>query len=134
MSEHRQASQPAVAHNEHKGKTGFRRIRNALFHSFDGLAAAFRHEDAFRQEVVLAAILIPVALALPAGGTGKALMVGSVLLVLVVELLNSAVEAAVDRVSPERHPLAKRAKDIGSAAVFLSLVNVPVIWLLVLFG
>lgn len=118
----------------HKGKTGLRRVWNALFYSLDGLAAAFRHEDAFRQEVVLAAILIPAAFFTPASGTGKALMVGAVLLVLIVELLNSAVEAAVDRISLENHLLAKRAKDIGSAAVFISLVNVPVIWLLALFG
>jgi len=118
----------------HKGKTGLRRIWNALFYSFDGLAAAFRHEDAFRQEVFLAAILVPAAFFLPASGTGKALMIGAVLLVLIVELLNSAVEAAVDRVSLEHHQFAKRAKDIGSAAVFIALVNVPVVWLLVLFG
>ena len=118
----------------HKGKTGLARIWNAFHYSLAGLAAAFRHEDAFRQEAVLAAILIPVAFLLPASGTGRALMIGAVLLVLVVELLNSAVEAVVDRASPEDHPLAKRAKDIGSAAVFISLVNVPVVWALVLFG
>ena len=118
----------------HKGKTGFARIWNALFYSLEGLAAAFRHEPAFRLEVVLAAILVPVALWIPASGAGRALMIGSVLLVLVVELLNSAIEAAVDRVSTEHHPLAKRAKDIGSAAVLIALVNVPVVWLLVLFG
>lgn len=110
------------------------RIWNAFFYSLAGLAAAFRHEDAFRQEVLLAAILVPAAFFLPASGTGRALMIGAVLLVLIVELLNSAVEAVVDRASPEDHPLAKRAKDIGSAAVFLALVNVPVVWLLVLFG
>ena len=103
-------------------------------YSLDGLAAAFRHEDAFRQEVFLAALLIPAAFFLPASGTGKALMIGAVLLVLIVELLNSAVEAAVDRISLENHLLAKRAKDIGSAAVFIALVNVPVVWLLVLLG
>jgi diacylglycerol kinase (ATP) len=124
---------PAVTHPQ-KGKTGLRRVWNALFYSMDGLRAALRHEDAFRQEVVAAAILIPAALFLPAEGLGKALMVASVLLVLVVELLNSAVEAAVDRISIENHELAKRAKDIGSAAVLVSLVNVPVVWGLVLFG
>ena len=77
---------------------------------------------------------MPAALLLPASGEGKALMIASVLLVLIVELLNSAVEAAVDRISLENHQLAKRAKDIGSAAVFLSLLNVPAVWLLVLFG
>ena len=118
----------------HKGKTGLRRIWNALFYSFDGLKAAYRHEDAFRQEVWLAAVLIPLALSLPASGMGKALMIASVLLVLIVELLNSAVEATVDRVSLEHHRLAKRAKDIGSAAVMMSLANVVVVWLLVLLG
>jgi diacylglycerol kinase (ATP) len=118
----------------HKGKTGLRRIWNALFYSFDGLKAAYRHEDAFRQEVWLAVVLIPLALLLPAPGTGKALMIASVLVVLIVELLNSAVEATVDRVSLEQHLLAKRAKDIGSAAVLFSLINVVVVWLLVLFG
>ena len=82
----------------------------------------------------MAGALIPIALLLPASGGGKALMVASVLLVLVVELLNSAVEAAVDRISLENHVLAKRAKDIGSAAVMLALIDVPVVWLLVLFG
>jgi diacylglycerol kinase (ATP) len=118
----------------HKGKTGLRRIWNALFYSFDGLKAAYRHEDAFRQEVWLALVLIPLGLFLPAPGTGKALMIASVLVVLIVELLNSAVEATVDRVSLEHHQLAKRAKDIGSAAVLFSLINVVVVWLLVLFG
>ena len=118
----------------HNGKTGLRRIWNAFLYSLDGLRAAFRHEDAFRQEVLLAAILVPAALFMPANGIGKALMIAAVALVLIVELLNSAVEAAVDRISLENHKLAKRAKDVGSAAVFLSLINVPVVWLLVLFG
>ncbi|MBS1217165.1 MAG: diacylglycerol kinase [Proteobacteria bacterium] len=118
----------------HKGKTGLQRVWNAFFYSMDGLRAAFRHEDAFRQEVFLAAVLLPAAWFTPAAGTGKALMVASVLLVLIVELLNSAVEAAVDRISLENHALAKRAKDIGSAAVLLALLNVPVVWGLVLFG
>lgn len=118
----------------HKGSTGLRRIWRALFYSLEGLASAFKHEEPFRQEAVLAAILIPVAMVLPASGGGKALMVASVLAVLIVELLNSAIESAVDRISLENHQLAKRAKDMGSAAVFLSLINVPAVWLLVLFG
>jgi diacylglycerol kinase (ATP) len=123
-----------VGESPHKGKTGLRRVWNAFFYSIDGLRAALRHEDAFRQEVILAVLLIPAALLMPAAGSGKALMVGAVLLVLIVELLNSAVEAAVDRISLENHALAKRAKDIGSAAVLLALINVPVVWGLVLFG
>jgi diacylglycerol kinase (ATP) len=118
----------------HKGKTGLRRLWNAFHYSLAGLKAAYQNEDAFRQEFLLAAVLIPLALFLPAGAVGKALMIASVLLVLVVELLNSAVEATVDRISLESHHLAKRAKDIGSAAVLLSLVNLAVVWALVLFG
>jgi diacylglycerol kinase (ATP) len=120
--------------NPHKGKTGLRRVWNALFYSLEGFRAAYRHEDAFRQETLLAAFLVPLALFLPVSGLGKALMIFSVLLVLLVELLNSAVEATVDRISLEDHQLAKRAKDIGSAAVFVSLLNVVVVWVLVLFG
>lgn len=116
----------------HKSKTPFTRIWNALFYSLDGLSAAFRHEHAFRQEVVMALILIPIAVHTPATGTGKALMVASVLLVLIVELLNSGIEAVTDRVSLEDHVLAKRAKDMGSAAVLIALINVPIVWLLVL--
>jgi diacylglycerol kinase (ATP) len=122
------------AESPHKGKTGLKRVLNAFFYSMDGFRAALRHEDAFRQEVFLAVLLIPGALFTPANGTGKAVMIAAVLLVLIVELLNSAVEAAVDRISLENHALAKRAKDIGSAAVLLALINVPVVWGLVLFG
>ena len=117
-----------------KGKTGIRRVWNALHYSFAGLRAAFSCEDAFRQEVLLAALLIPASFVLPVGGVGRALMIASVLLVLIVELLNSAIEAAVDRVSLDRHHLAKRAKDIGSAAVLLALINVFLVWLCVLAG
>ena len=124
----------AKSESPHKGKTGLRQVWNAFLYAMVGLRAAFRHEDAFRQECILASILIPVALFLPASGTGKALMVGSVLLVLIVELLHSAVEATVDRISIEHHDLAMRAKDIGSAAVFTSLMNVAVVWALGLFG
>ena len=118
----------------HKGKTGLTRVWNALHYSLAGLRAAFKYEDAFRQEVFLAAILIPLALLLPASGIGHALMIAAVLLVMIVELLNSAIEATVDRVSIENHPLAKRAKDIGSAAVFVALLNVLIVWVLVLLG
>ena len=118
----------------HKGKTGIRRIWNAMFYSVAGLRAAYRHEDAFRQEVLLAVVLVPAACFIPVAGVGKAMLIGSVLLVLVVELLNSAVEATVDRISLENHRLAKRAKDIGSAAVLLSLANVAMVWALVIFA
>lgn len=117
-----------------KGKTGLRRLLNAFGYSLDGFKAAYKHEDAFRQEVLLAAIMIPVALYLEHAALDRALMIGSVLLVLIVELLNSAIEAVVDRVSIERHELAKRAKDIGSAAVFIALANVITIWSLILIN
>jgi len=117
-----------------KGKTGLVRVWNALFYSMAGFAAAFKYEDAFRQEVILAAIMIPLSFFLPVSSVGRALMIAAVLLVLIIELLNSALEASVDRVSIERHPLAKRAKDIGSAAVFVALLNVAVVWSLVLLG
>lgn len=116
----------------HKGKTGLKRVWNAFHYSLAGLSAALRHEDAFRQEMLLAIILIPTALFIPVSGIGKALMIGSILLVLIVELINSAIEATVDRISLENHQLAKRAKDIGSAAVLISLINAVAIWLLVI--
>lgn len=117
-----------------KGKTGLTRVGNAFLYSMAGLRAAFHSEAAFRQEVLLAVILIPLAFFMPVGGIGKALMIGSVLLVLIVELLNSAIEMLADRVSTETHDLIKKAKDIGSAAVLVALINVPAVWLLVLFG
>ena len=116
----------------YKGKTGLRRVLNAFHYSLAGLEAAYRCEDAFRQEVWLAALLLPAAFLLPVDGVGRALMIASVLLVLVVELLNSALEAAVDRIGLEDHRLAKRAKDIGSAAVFVALFNVLAVWASVL--
>ncbi len=117
-----------------KSKTGLRRLVNAFGYSMDGFKAAYQHEDAFRQEVWLSLVLIPLAFYLEAEALHRILMVGSVLLVMIVELLNSAVEAVVDRVSIERHALAKRAKDIGSAAVLLALINLGVVWGLILLG
>ncbi|BAO29157.1 diacylglycerol kinase [Sulfuritalea hydrogenivorans] len=127
-------SEPAIEESPFKGQTGLRRIWNAFSYSLSGLHAAYLNEDAFRQESLLAAIMIPVALALPLPGVGKALMIASVLLVLVVELLNSAIEAAIDRISLDRHRLSKRAKDIGSAAVLIALINVLATWSLVLLA
>jgi diacylglycerol kinase (ATP) len=125
-------TEPATS--PYKGKTGLQRVMNAAGYSWAGLTAAFKHEDAFRQEVFLALLLIPLALYLGETGIDRALMIGAVLLVLIVELLNSAVEAAVDRISLEHHQLIKRAKDMGSAAVMIALVNVVVVWALVLLG
>jgi diacylglycerol kinase (ATP) len=108
-----------------------RRILAAIQYSFSGLAAAARHEVAFRLELVMLAVLAPLALWLGDTGVERALLVGCLILVLIVELLNSAIEATVDRISFENHRLAKRAKDIGAAAVMLSLVNAGVVWLLI---
>lgn len=117
-----------------KGKTGLKRVWNAFHYSKEGIRAAFIHEDAFRQEALLATLMIPTACLLPVGAIGRALMIASVLLVLIVELLNSAIEAAVDRISLDDHRLSKRAKDIGSAAVFVALANVIAVWLCVLIA
>ena len=125
---------PETHESPFKGKTGLMRVLNALRYSIEGIRAALKHEDAFRQECILALILIPIGLAMPTSAPGKALLVGSVLIVLIVELINSAIEATVDRVSLEHHLLAKRAKDIGSAAVLLALINLAIVWGLVIFG
>jgi diacylglycerol kinase (ATP) len=101
--------------------------------ALQGLRAAWQHEDAFRQEVLVAAIAVPVALLLPVEPLGKVMMIASILLVLIIELINSALEAAVDHTSLEQHPLARRAKDIASAAVLLSIVNALVVWVLVTY-
>jgi diacylglycerol kinase (ATP) len=115
-----------------KGKTGLVRVWNAFFYSVDGFKAAYQHENAFRQELLLTIICIPLAFVLEPSAVGRALMIAVLFLVLIVELINSAIEAAVDRISLEHHLLIKRAKDMGSAAVMIALVNVAVVWGLVL--
>ncbi|MEM7406184.1 MAG: diacylglycerol kinase [Pseudomonadota bacterium] len=117
----------------HKNASGFQRIVKAFLYSVDGLKSAIAVEQAFRQELLLAAILIPVAFALPVSLTQSAILVMSIMVVLIAELVNSAIEAAIDRISLEKHPLAKRAKDVGSAAVLLALLNGGVVWLLILW-
>ena len=119
--------------NRNKHRPGLTHAWQATGIALQGLRAAWQHEDAFRQEVLVAAIAIPVAMLLPANSLGKAMMIASILLVLIVELLNSALETAVDHTSLEQHPLAKRAKDIASAAVFLSIANALVVWGLVIY-
>ncbi len=114
------------------GNTGLMRIMRACGYSWKGLRAAFSHESAFRQESALSLVLAPLGLWLGDTGTERALLVGSLVLVLVVELLNSAIEAAVDRLGDEHHELSGRAKDMGSAAVFIALFNVILIWGLIL--
>ena len=127
-------NQPMQEESPYKGKTGLKRLFNAFFYSLDGFRAAFKHEDAFRQEALLALVAVPLALWLGKTGVERALMIASVLLVLIVELLNSAIEAAVDRISLEHHHLIKRAKDMGSAAVLVSLINAAVVWGVVLLA
>lgn len=116
-----------------KGKTGIKRLINAFGYSLSGFKVAFAKEDAFRQEVFLSIILVTVAVYISNSPIELVLLIGSTLLVPIIELLNSAIEATVDRVSLDKHPLAKRAKDIGSAAVFLSLVNLAATWLIIIF-
>lgn len=127
-------NQRKVMESPHKGKTGLKRLLNALRYSCAGIREAHRNEDAFRQEVLLAAFLLPLAFWLESAAIGRALMIGSVLLLLIVELLNSAIEATVDRISLDDHRLAKRAKDIGSAAVLITIINLVLVWTLVLLG
>jgi diacylglycerol kinase (ATP) len=117
-----------------KGKRGLPRILNAFRYSADGLAAAWRHEDAFRQEMILAAVMVPTALMLPVTLVERILLISVVILVLIVEILNTAVEAAIDRQSFEINPLAKRAKDLGSAAVMLSLMLAGGVWISILWA
>lgn len=114
------------------GQTGIARILSATRYSLQGFKACWRMEAAFRQELGLAVVLIPLGLLLGEGGAEKAILTGTCLLVLIVEVLNSAIEAAVDRIGHEKHELSGIAKDLGSAAVFLSLCATALAWLLVL--
>lgn len=118
---------------EFKGKKGFVRLWNALGYSRDGLAAAWKNEAAFREEVLLAVVAIPLALFLGKTGVDRSILIGSIILILIVEILNSAIEAVVDKASPEKHELAKRAKDMGSAAVLFSLINACIVWACILW-
>ena len=115
-----------------KSKPGFVRLAKATGYSFAGLAAAWRHEVAFRQLALLACVLIPVAFMAGSTPVERALLVLPLLMSLAIELVNSAIEAVVDRVSLEIHPLSKRAKDLGSAAQLLGLISIAVVWLAVL--
>ncbi len=111
-----------------QGKRGLRRIWDAAGYSAAGFAAAWRGEEAFRQEVLAGLVLVPAALWLGQTGLERLLLVATWLLVMIVEILNTAVEATVDRISDEKHPLSGQAKDLGSAAVFLSLVLAALVW------
>lgn len=116
----------------YSGNRGFSRIIKATVYSWQGLCAAYRHEEAFRQEVWLCLVMIPVGLYLGDSGVEKALLVGSLLLLPLVEILNSALEAVVDRIGDEPHELSGRAKDMGSAAVAIAIALAAAVWLLVL--
>ena len=116
------------------GNTGFTRIIKAGQYSWQGLCAAYKHEEAFRQELCASLVLIPVGFWLGQNGVEKALLVGTVLLLLLVEILNSSIEAVVDRIGEEHHELAGRAKDMGSAAVAIAIVLIIVVWILILVG
>jgi diacylglycerol kinase (ATP) len=131
-SHRHQAGLDALDSRTLKGKRGLQRLANATRYSLDGLRAAWTHEDAFRQEALAAAVMIPVALILPVTVIEKVLLAGVVVLVLIVELLNTGIEAAVDRDSFEINPLGKRAKDFGSAAVMLALLLAGGTWIAIL--
>jgi diacylglycerol kinase (ATP) len=127
-------SQPYdIKQNPHKGNRGLTRAIHAAKNSWNGLIFAYQEESAFRQELVLLVLLTPVALLLPVSVLEKALMISALLMVLAIELLNSSVEAAIDRISFEHHDLSKRAKDFGSAAVMLALLIAFIIWAAVMF-
>ncbi|WP_309491397.1 diacylglycerol kinase [Trinickia mobilis] len=117
--------------NPYKGNRGVTRAWHALKNSLNGFSVAIREESAFRQELTLAAILVPCGVFVPVDAVSHVLLLGSVLLVLIVELLNSSVEAAIDRISLERHELSKRAKDLGSAAVMVALFVCVMTWVLI---
>ena len=117
--------------NALKGKTGLRRLLNAFGYSLQGFRAAWQNEAAFREEAMLTIVLTPVALFLPVTGLEKLLLILSLLLLVLVELLNSAVEAVVDRIGPEIHPLSGRAKDLGSTAVLIACLILGLTWLFI---
>ncbi len=116
------------------GKTGFARIIAATGYSWLGLKAAYQHEAAFRQELFLAILLIPLAFFVGENGVEVAVLIASLFIVLIAEIVNSAIEAVVDRFGSEMHELSGRAKDMGSAAVFLALCNVAICWILIFFN
>lgn len=113
---------------------GIARIINAFGYSYAGLKAAYQSEAAFRQELVLVAIGIALSCWLDVPSIARALMIASLLLILLVELINTAVETTIERISTEQHPLSKKAKDLGSAAVLLALINAVVAWTVILLG
>ena len=116
-----------------QGAKGLKRIIKAIQFSWQGFKAAYKNEEAFRQEVVLAFVTIPLGIYLGENGIEKSLLVGVIFIILIAELLNTGIEATVDRISTDKHELSGRAKDVGSAVVFLSIINAVITWGLVLY-
>lgn len=114
-------------------RRSFRNFLASIQYSVEGFTAAFRHEPSFREDLIFALLLVPFAIILPVNAVSTALMIASLILILIVELLNSATEWVIDYLRPEKHPLAKRIKDMASAAVFLSYINCVVVWAIVLW-
>ena len=116
---------------ENKNENLIGHIKNAFIYTFAGLKAAWKNELAFRGEVVVVTIMLPLGIWLGRSAVERALLIASILLILLTELLNSALEAVVDRIGPERHELSKRAKDMGSAAAFISMVTAALVWIII---
>jgi diacylglycerol kinase (ATP) len=114
-------------------RRSFRNFLHSIRYAIDGFFAAFKHEPSFREDLIFALCLVPLAIILPLNAVSTALMIASLILILIVELLNSAIEWVIDYIRPERHPLAKRIKDMASAAVFLSYINCIVVWVILLW-
>lgn len=114
-------------------RRSFRNFLSSVRYSIEGFMAALRHEPSFREDLIFAVLLVPLAIILPVNAVSTALMIASLILILIVELLNSAIEWIIDYLRPEQHPLAKRIKDMASAAVFLSYINCIVVWTIMLW-
>lgn len=114
-------------------RRSFRNFIDSVRYAIEGFFAAFKHEPSFREDLLFAACLVPLAIILPLNAVSTALMIASLILILIVELLNSAIEWIIDYLRPERHPLAKRIKDMASAAVFLSYINCIAVWVILLW-
>lgn len=114
-------------------RRSFRNFIASIRYSIDGFTAALQHEPSFREDLIFALLLVPLAIILPVNAVSTGLMIASLILILIVELLNSAIEWVIDYLRPEKHPLAKRIKDMASAAVFLSYINCLVVWTIMLW-
>lgn len=119
--------------NSELKRRSFRNFFSSVRYSIEGFFAALKHEPSFREDLIFAILLVPLAIILPVNAVSTALMIASLILILIVELLNSAIEWIIDYLRPERHPLAKRIKDMASAAVFLSYINCIVVWTIMLW-